>query len=284
MRCGLNRCRTCPYLVECNVFYSKITNQKFYPIFNSCTSLNCMTENVVYLISCKVCDLQCVGETKNSIQKRFTGHRSHINSGKSNQLVHNHFHKENHDLSNCLIIPIEKIERADLNEREITRLRLDREKFWTQTLQTAYPLGLNVRMKGVGDFHPSQRIYIDFGGRRRRNKRKHGKRKPRSQRPVHQASVAYVMRQHEALKHSSSYMHFFKTYLYGLPRKQLLTLWNEVKLPNDQTDERIKDMITMIGHLRLFKPVTIKEDKKRNYYHLKFIGRPGSGRPQGLSL
>ena len=90
---------------------------------------------------------------------------------------------------------------------------------------------------------------------------------------MHQASVAYVMRQHEALKNSSAYMHFFKIYLYGLPRKQLLTLWNEVKLPNDQTDIRIKDAISMIAQLHLFKPVKTTEVKKRDYYHLRFIDK-----------
>ena len=163
-KCKHRRCGSCPYLEECDFFMSKITNVKFQPILKSCASLNCITENVIYLISCKQCDLQYIGETKNSIQKRFTGHRSLINSGKSNQLIHNHFHKENHDLSNCVIIPIEKIEATGLNEKELTRLRLDREKFWIQTLQTSYPLGMNIRMKGVGDFHPSQNIYRDFEG------------------------------------------------------------------------------------------------------------------------
>jgi hypothetical protein len=99
------------------------------------------------------------------------------------------------------------------------------------------------------------------------------KKNPKSQRLVHQALVAYVRRQHEALKNSSSYMHFFKTFLYGLPRKQLLTLWNEVRLPSDQTELKIKDAITMIAQLRLFKPVTIKETKKRDYYHIRFIDK-----------
>ena len=272
-KCGLMRCRTCPYLNECNVFYSKITNQRFHPILNSCNSLNCQTENVVHLISCKLCDLQYIGESKNSIQKRFAGHRSSINLGKNHQLTHNHFHRENHHLSNCLILPIEKIEAMGLNDRELTRIRLDREKFWIQTLQTSYPLGLNVRLKGVGDFHPSQNVYRDFGGSRRRNRRRSSKRKPKSQRPIHQASIAYVMAQHEALKNSSAYMHFFKTYLYGLPRKQLLHLWDEINLPDDQTEVRIKDMIRMIGNLRLFKPALIIEDTKRDYYHLSFIDK-----------
>ena len=273
-KCGRGRCRTCQYVEECHFFKSNITNVKFRPILKSCLSLDCMTENVIYLISCKICDLQYIGETKNNINKRFSAHRSSINSGKSNQLIHDHFHKENHDLSNCIIIPIEKIEAAGLNEKELTRMRLDREKFWTQTLQTCYPLGMNVRLKGVGDYHPSQQVYRDFGGRRRRNGRRHNTpRKPKSRRPIHQTSIAYVMRQHELLKNSSSYMHFFKTYLYGLPRKKLLELWNEVRLPNDQTETRIKDMINMIGNLRLFKPAEVTEVIRRGFYHLDFIDK-----------
>ena len=159
------------------------------------------------------------------------------------------------------------------NKRELTRLRLDREKFWTQTLQTPYPLNLNVRVKDMGDFHPAQQVYRDFDGRRRRNRRRHSQRKPKSQRPVHQTSVAYIKRQYEALKNSNSYMHFFKSYLYNLPRKQLLTLWNEVKLANDQTEVRIKDAITMIGQLHLFKSVMIKDTKQRDYYHIRFIAK-----------
>jgi hypothetical protein len=153
-----------------------------------------------------------------------------------------------------MIIPIEKIEEPGLNDKDLTKFRLDREKFWIQTLQTPYPLGMNVRLKGIGDFHPTQDVYRDFGRRRRRNKRKNKKRKPKSQRPVHIATTTYVMRQHEALKNSHSYVHFFKTYLYALPRKQLLALWNENRLANDQTDIRIKDLINIKGSLRLFKP------------------------------
>ena len=53
-------------------------------------------------------------------------------------------------------------------DKNVTRLRLEREKFWIRTLQTAYPFGMNTRVAGVGDFAPSQGVYQDFGGRRRR--------------------------------------------------------------------------------------------------------------------
>ena len=236
-KCSLGRCSTCPYLKECNDFHSNATNVRHEPILKSCVSLNCTTENVIYLISCRLCNIQYVGETRNSIQRRFTGHRFDIESGKSNQLIHHHFHRGNHGLSNCEIIPIEKIENEDLShrglnqeqlKRALTKYRLDREKEWISKLQTAYPLGLNVRIKGIGDFTPSQANYHHFGGRRRR-KRSHGHRKPKRLRPSHITTVSFVIARHNVLKNSPTYVHYFKQYLYGLPRKQLENLWNEIR-------------------------------------------------------
>ena len=175
-KCNLGRCKTCPFVRECNYFHSNVTNVKHKPVLKSCKSLSCVTDNVIYLISCKLCNVQYIGETLNCIQKRFTGHRSNINSGKSHQMVHHHFHQENHALSNCEIIPIEKIECPEAQRRgltpeqkrkTLTKFRLDREKYWISTLQSAYPLGLNVRVKGIGDYNPSQVLYHNFGGRTR---------------------------------------------------------------------------------------------------------------------
>ena len=112
--CKLGRCKTWPYLIECNSFCSNVTNVNYLPILKSCDSLSFQTENVIYLISCKICNIQYIGETQNSIQKHFTGHRSSINWGKTNQLVHQHFHEECHGLANCEIIPIEKIESDEI--------------------------------------------------------------------------------------------------------------------------------------------------------------------------
>ena len=282
LRCMLGRCKTCPYLKEGNFFSSNSTNVNYSPILKSCDSLTCQTENVVYLISCKICNIQYIGETQNSIQKRFTSHRSSINSGKSNQMIHQHFHQECHGLSNCEIILIEKIESDEIlqrgltneqTKRAMTKFRLDREKFWISTLQTAYPYGMNVRIKGIGDFTPSQARYHDFGGRSRR-KRPHGKRKPPRLRQRHEATVNFVTKKHQDLQNSRLYIHYFKKYLYSLPLRQLHNLWNEIKLPGDTTEVRVKDMIIMIANLRLFKPASIATKKvQRPYYHLDFIDK-----------
>ena len=157
-KCGVGNCRTCPFIEECNHFVSNSTGNRFLPNTNGLTSLNCKSENVIYMIFCKICNLQYIGETKNRLQTRFSGHKSSIKSNTSCQLIHKHFEESGHNLSNCRIIPIEKIDRSSLNHLNLTpnqinnslnKLRLDREKFWITNLQTAYPYGLNSRVKGV---------------------------------------------------------------------------------------------------------------------------------------
>ena len=51
-KCGASRCRTCPFIDECNVFSSNTTGIKFLPRSNNSGPLDCKSENVVYLIYC----------------------------------------------------------------------------------------------------------------------------------------------------------------------------------------------------------------------------------------
>ena len=152
--------------------------------------------------------------------------------------------------------------------KAITKLRLDREKFWITSLQTAYPFGLNSRLKGIGDFNPSQGRYPNFGGRPRRKNKKHGKRKPKRLRRKHDISLDFLKRKHQELSNNQNYIHYFKTFLYGLPRSDLQKLFQTSRIDTD-LDERLKDMIGMISHLRLYKPVQTKNTKKE-FFHLPF--------------
>ena len=278
-KCGGPRCGTCPFLEECNFFNSNSTRNRYFPKTGNIDTLNCKTENIVYLISCKVCHIQYVGETKNCLQKRFSGHRSSIRRGESGQLIHKHFQEDCHGLSNCSIFPIEKIDITSLNqqyhnevekERALTRLRLEREKFWISVLQTAYPFGLNSRVKGIGDFLPSQRNYIQFGGRQRRRKKKHSRRKPKRLRTRNEVSLDFVSRKHRELSNKPNYIHFFKTFLYGIPRSDLINLRQRADDMNIEINGRVRDMIFLISEQRLFKPVQVSTKTSKEYYHLRF--------------
>ena len=276
-KCGSSMCRTCLHFEECDSFISNTTGQKYKPKNYEGGYLDCRSENIVYLIFCRVCRFQYVGETKNRLQTRFSKHKSDIRSGKSCQIIHKHFEESGHGLENCRILPIEKIDcrpasHRDLSgselERAIERFRLEREKFWISALQTAYPFGMNIRVMGVGDFLPSQGNYQNFGGRRRR-KRRHSRRKPKRLRNQVEVSLEFIERKHQELQNSQNYIHFFKTYLYNLPRIKLEKLNQDVQR-NHGVNERIKDLIIMISNLRLFKPVQIAHKIQGNFYHIDF--------------
>ena len=277
-KCGSLLCRTCPFVEELNFFTSNVTGEKFIPKTNDKNYLDCRSENIIYLIYCKVCNFQYIGETKNKLQKRFSNHKSSIKSGTSCQLVHQHFQADCHGLMNCKVIPIEKIDTRPLNQQNlnqnqletaISKLRFEREKHWISSLQTTYPFGLNSRLKGVGDYAPSQNAYPNFGGRRRRRNKKHSRRKPKRLRIKHDISLDFIKRRHQELADSQNYVHFFKSFLYGLPRSDLQKLSNDALNPLIDLDMRLKDMITLITQQRLFNPVQIRRINKE-FFHLPF--------------
>jgi len=60
-KCDSKRCMMCRHLVEGSCFVSNTTNRSFH-VLGSDAAMTCSTCNVVYLISCKRCGLQYVGD------------------------------------------------------------------------------------------------------------------------------------------------------------------------------------------------------------------------------
>ena len=81
-KCGSGMCRACPYMEECDFFSSNSTGQRYRPKNSNGGFLDCRSENIVYLIFCRVCHFQYVGETVNCLQTRFSQHKSNINSAR----------------------------------------------------------------------------------------------------------------------------------------------------------------------------------------------------------
>ena len=277
-KCGARRCCTCPYIEECSFFSSNSTGARFRPKGAGQNILTCKSENIIYMIFCKICNIQYIGETKNRLHQRFNGHRSGIKGKKSGQIIHKHFEEGGHGLSNCRILPIEIIDVRSINQQNlnhsqranaISKLRLEREKFWISTLQTAYPFGLNSRVKGIGDFNPSQGQFQSFGGRSRRKNKKHSRRKPKRLRNKFEISLDFINKKHQELVNKDNYIHFFKTFLYGLPKVQIQKLSVDAKQSNTIND-RVRDLINMVSYQRLFKPVQVTTVKNKNFYHIRF--------------
>lgn len=74
VKCGDRRCLVCEYLKTGDSFTSKGANKSYTINFE----LNVNSHNVVYLLTCKVCDIHYVGSTSIEFRLRFNDHKSRI--------------------------------------------------------------------------------------------------------------------------------------------------------------------------------------------------------------
>ena len=74
--------------------------------------ITCETFNVIYLIQCRLCNLQYIGETKRRLKDRFNENGRPILNPTGNYIhtaVSEHFLTSNHSDNHMLLIPIEKL-------------------------------------------------------------------------------------------------------------------------------------------------------------------------------
>ena len=130
--CLDNRCLLCKHSNDTNDFSSTSTGRS-YKILQS---TSCNTNNCVYLITCKVCQKQYVGET-GDIRRRINNHRSTIKTKKLKEPVGEHFNLEGHKWEDMAVVVIDH----NPNWSDVERKR--KEKFWMHRLQTFRPKGIN---------------------------------------------------------------------------------------------------------------------------------------------
>ena len=131
-RCGIPRCLTCP-MIESTTTYTSTTTNKRHRLKQN---LNCGSSNLIYLINCKRCNIQYVGETGQKLRERVNNHRWCIRSNIDTP-VGIHFNSLNHSINDLRIIPIENL--TDENKSG----RLSREAYYQLILGTIFPQGLN---------------------------------------------------------------------------------------------------------------------------------------------
>ena len=133
--CGRSRCKICPALMTTDRFTSHCTG-KTYTLRSSAT---CKSKDVVYLIQCKRCGLQYVGETEQALNERLNSHRSDIKRKNIDKPVAAHFNKPGHSSTDLAVMVIDQL------WGNYSVLRKIREERWITILQTASPGGLNLR-------------------------------------------------------------------------------------------------------------------------------------------
>ena len=110
-------------------------------------------ENLIYLYTCNICQIQYIGETKNSLKERANAHRSQIMCKDSNHLYkhlvsnpisHSIDTSITHDDTHFTLTPVELIK--DFGEPLLNTFeRLKRESYWMVLIGTIKPYGLNTK-------------------------------------------------------------------------------------------------------------------------------------------
>ena len=137
-KCGKPRCLTCNNIKETDFFVCNNT-EKTFKINHK---LDCNDKCLVYLLSCKVCGLQYVGQTSDRFRFRWNNYKScqrKIANGEEctfQTSLHKHFLSDGHHglLNDVEITLIDKTDASAPTEREF---------FWITTLKTLKPNGLN---------------------------------------------------------------------------------------------------------------------------------------------
>lgn len=133
--CGSGRCYTCRFHAS-NQSHFQSTTQ--HTQFNFTGNFSCDSSNIIYLITCRKCLLQYVGETGRTFRERMTDHRSTVKTNKKTA-IGIHFNRPDHSVLDIQAIAIEQIGNGP--HCEISRKQ--RESFWQTKLGTKFPLGLN---------------------------------------------------------------------------------------------------------------------------------------------
>ena len=139
IKCENPECRYCPRMNRTGKITSHTTGRRY----TTRTNVDCTSNNLVYCISCKTCGKQYVGQTMNTVKKRFQGHFYLIKHKKEDHEVSRHFNQKSHNGLDDVEIHVLWFIKHDAKKDYTKNIRLKYEFDWIHCLRTQIPLGLN---------------------------------------------------------------------------------------------------------------------------------------------
>ncbi len=107
--------------------------------------VTCKSNNLIYCITCCICDKQYVGQTGDTLHKHFGAHTNSINRKNLKEDMGHHFNLPgHHEVNDMKIHILDFIYTAPKSSLGLT-LRLQIEFNWIHRLCTILPLGLNTK-------------------------------------------------------------------------------------------------------------------------------------------
>ena len=140
-KCSKIKCDFCPLISKTGRIMSTVTGREYECKKN----VTCRSSNLIYCITCKSCRKQYVGQTGDSIQKRFFGHKGSINRKTLTEDIGRHFNLPGHQGLRDMEISVLDFIFAPAKTSHGLTLRLQIEFNWIQRLRSMLPLGINTK-------------------------------------------------------------------------------------------------------------------------------------------
>ena len=146
------QCVTCDAHLDTNCSFRSTVTGATFSLPDNHYEINpdtpCKTKNVVYLITCKKCSIQYVGQTGTLLRTRMGAYRTKIRHKQSGSLVHDHFNLDDHSLSDLKVQILYHVKDGQFkNKSDIQEDLLNMEYYYQSVLCTFYPFGLNDKVE-----------------------------------------------------------------------------------------------------------------------------------------
>ena len=139
-KCGDSNCPLHGRLKCTNQARSNISNRAYITRGKA----DCNTKRIVYLIQCKKCGRQYVGQTGQSLKERFKRHLQKIKDRREVNTMHDHFRKGSCSGTNNIMLQIlHVVQNPDMSNEEIESELKKVELLWMDRMMSEYPQGLN---------------------------------------------------------------------------------------------------------------------------------------------
>ena len=123
-------CPICPYVQTGKSIKATFTKE----VVTLSKSFDCKTTNIVYIVGCKKCNNQYIGQTYKSLEDRFKQHLGYVVN--NTQATGQHFNSPGHNSSHMTISVLEKVHQISKLHRE------QRESHWIERFNLKYK-GMN---------------------------------------------------------------------------------------------------------------------------------------------
>lgn len=147
-KCSRKCCLCCKNMNKINAVKSCSTGTSY--INPEAQTFTCTDTNLVYLIECKKCSFQYVGETIQLLKERFLQHRGDARRNVKSTYLVQHFNSDGHTHNDITISVLEGLKTSHDPDTIKTSLR-EIENKWILALNTAYPFGMNDNVKTFGN-------------------------------------------------------------------------------------------------------------------------------------